>query len=166
MKKANFNTADFDASRSPGYLIRRVHNAMLHQAEARVALEDLTFTQLIVLVQLRAGIASTGAEICRNLNHDSGATTRLLDSLEARGLIERHRCPDDRRVSKLALTAEGRTMAKMLTPRIAEFWNEIMRDFSQTEISTLIEFLQRLLTRLESDDLSTKPVSGKSKGTK
>ncbi|GAA0546461.1 DNA-binding MarR family transcriptional regulator [Rhizomicrobium palustre] len=164
MKKPYFQLEDFAACSSPGYLLRRVHNAMLRRAEEIVSLEELTFTQWIVLMQLREGIASTGAEICRNLNHDSGATTRLLDTLETRGLIERHRSQEDRRVSKLTLTAKGRAMAKMLTPRVVDFWNEITRDFSHTEISTMLGLLERLLARLEGDEQFG--ASDKTKGSK
>lgn len=163
MKKPYFHAGDFSPCRSPGYLLRRVHNQLMRRAEQALSMEDLTFTQWVVLVQLRDGLAVTGADLCRNLNHDSGATTRLLDQLEARGFIERHRSSEDRRVAKLTLTSQGRAMTKLLTPRVVDFWNELMSDFTHTEISTLMVLLERLLGRLEQDDVPAKHETEKNK---
>lgn len=148
MKKPYFQAGDFEPCRSPGYLIRRIYHLLMRQAD-HIVFEDLTFTQWIVLAQLRDGSVTTGADICRNLNHDSGAVTRLLDQLEARGLVERHRIADDRRVAKLQLTAEGRALVKRLSPRVADLWNTLMSDFSHAEIATLMELLSRLHGRLD-----------------
>jgi len=163
MKKPHFHVNDFTAGDSLGYLLRRTHNQMLRRAEQSIHLEDLTFTQWIVLVQMREGMVTTGADICRNLNHDSGATTRLLDQLEARGYIERHRCSQDRRISKLTLTPQGRAMAKALVPRVVDFWNDITDDFSHAEIVGLIDLLKRLLTALEREDAPTQQSAAKGK---
>ncbi len=42
--------------------------------------------------------------------------SRLLDRIEARGLIERVRCSTDRRAINLALTDEGREMLEQMWP--------------------------------------------------
>jgi DNA-binding MarR family transcriptional regulator len=155
MKTPYFEAGDFSPCNSPGALLRRVHGLVLRRADQILFGEDLTFTQWIVLVQLRDGVAKTGADLCRNLNHDSGATTRLLDQLEARSLIERHRSSEDRRVTKLTLTPQGRALAKTLTPRVVDFWNELMSDFTHAEIDTLITLLRRLQNRLEEGEASS-----------
>lgn len=155
MKTQYFQVGAFSPCNSPGALLRRVHSLALRRAERLLFEKDLTFTQWIVLVLLRDGVAKTGADLCRNLNHDSGATTRLLDQLVKRGLIERHRSSEDRRVSKLTLTPQGRALAKALTPRVVDFWNELMSDFTHNEITTLTTLLRRLQNRLEKDEVSS-----------
>jgi DNA-binding MarR family transcriptional regulator len=42
--------------------------------------------------------------------------SRLLDRIEAKGLVERVRCPSDRRAINLVLTAEGREMLEQMWP--------------------------------------------------
>jgi Transcriptional regulators len=163
MKTPYFQASDFSPCNSPGALLRRVHGLVLRRADQILFGEDLTFTQWIVLVQLRDGVAKTGADLCRNLNHDSGATTRLLDQLEARGLIERHRSSEDRRVTKLTLTPQGRALAKTLTPRVVDFWNELMSDFTHAEIDTLMTLLRRLQDRLEEGEASSHAAKEKDK---
>jgi DNA-binding MarR family transcriptional regulator len=161
MRKPYFRANDFAPCKSPGYLLRRTYNQMLKRAEQAISQDDLTFTQWLVLVQMREGLVKSGADICRVLSHDSGATTRLLDQLEERGYIERRRSTEDRRVATLVLTARGLAMTKVLTPRAVDFWNDVTSDFTHAEIDTLMNLLQRLLTKLEQGDAPAKPAKSK-----
>ena len=86
-----YQTNTFKARRSVGYLIRRLNNLTMPHAEARFADQELTFTHWIALMSLRDGISSTSSDIARHLGHDTGATTRMVDQLEARGLVARCR---------------------------------------------------------------------------
>ena len=85
------------------------------------------------------------------MGHDSGAMTRLVDQLEARGLVTRCRNKNDRRIIDLALTTEGKAVAKSLMPRILDFWNNVLGDFSTSEVTTLISLLTRLIARIEAE---------------
>ncbi|HEY4125894.1 MAG TPA: MarR family transcriptional regulator, partial [Rhizomicrobium sp.] len=134
-----------------GYLIRRLHNLIVPHAEAIFADEELTFSHWVALVSLRDGLTQTCSDIARHMDHDSGATTRMVDQLEARGLVKRVRSTQDRRVVKLSLTADGRAVAKELTPRILDFWNGVLKDFSTSEVTVLIDLLTRLLSRVEAE---------------
>lgn len=149
MAKAFYRVESFEGRRSLGYLIRRLDNLVKPRAEALFADADLSFSQWVVLMALRDGIATTCGEVARHLQHDTGATTRLIDQMEERGLIERRRCTEDRRVVRLAITPAGKKMAKSLMPRIVEFWNETLDGFSGEEFDKLVEMLTRLTARLE-----------------
>lgn len=150
MAEKPFYTAEnFHCRSSVGYLVRRLHNLMVPQIEERFEAAELTFTHWVVLMGLSEGRVRTCADAARHLGHDSGATTRLLDQLEARGMVERRRDPKDRRVNNLVLTAKGRAMSKKLAPRVLNFWNEILDDFSHAEATALIAMLTHLQARLE-----------------
>ena len=149
MSKPFYNLDNFEAQSSVGCLLRRLTNLMVPRAEARFAGEDMTFSHWVALLCLRDGVAATCADISRTMNYDSGAITRIVDQLEARGLVARNRSQTDRRVVHLTLTPEGRAVTKaMATPTIA-FWNEMLSDFSHAEAAQLIELLTRLLVRME-----------------
>jgi len=149
MDKPFYNIDNFVAQTSVGFLVRRLTNMMVPRAEARFAGQDLTFSHWVVLMCLRDGLATTCADISRAMNYDSGATTRIVDQLEARGLVARNRSQTDRRVVLLTLTPEGCTVTKaMATPTMA-FWNEMLSDFSHAEVNQLVALLTRLLVRLE-----------------
>ena len=149
MSKPFYNLDNFEAQTSVGCLLRRLTNLMVPRAEARFADEHFTFSHWVALLCLRDGLATTCADISRHMNYDSGATTRMVDQLEARGLVSRNRSQTDRRVVHLTLTPEGREVTKaMATPTIA-FWNEMLGDFSLDEAAQLVGLLTRLLQRLE-----------------
>jgi DNA-binding MarR family transcriptional regulator len=154
MPKPYFHAEDFNCRQSLGYLTRRIQNLTNPHAEAIFADQELSFTQWISLMGLREGVAKTSADLARHLNHDTGAVTRMVDQLEKRGFIKRERSKSDRRVVHLILTPRGRAVAKSFTPHITDFWNGVMDEFSHAEITTLIQLLTRLMTRLEAEPLS------------
>ena len=61
-----------------------------------------------------AGAATTPFELSRLLGIDTGLMTRMLDKLEAKGLLERSRSIEDRRVVNLKLTKAGEAVAARL----------------------------------------------------
>jgi DNA-binding MarR family transcriptional regulator len=87
--------------------------------------------------------------LCRDLHHDSGAFTRVLDQLEKRGLIRRERSETDRRVVLLHLTPDGRRVVETLLPIVVERLNHALAEFSAAEVATLARLLRRLIGRLE-----------------
>jgi DNA-binding MarR family transcriptional regulator len=130
---------------SVGYLVKRSTGLILPQMEALFASEALTFSQWTVLMALREWGQSTAAELARNICHDAGSLTRMLDELEDRGLVARARSEIDRRVVTLTLTAQGLGMVESLLPRVVEFWNRLLSTFSHLEIKTLVTLLSRLV---------------------
>ena len=154
MARPFYRVEGFEARRSLGYLTRRLHNLVVPRAEALFADADFTFSQWVVLMAVRDGIADTCGEIARHMDHDTGAVTRLVDQLEGRGFLVRSRSTSDRRVVHLEITPAGRALAKSLLPRIVEFWNEVLEGFSAGEVTQLIDLLSRLMVRLEAQPLA------------
>ena len=144
-----YDTASFDPERSIGYLVKRLGKLSTAHIEASFAGRELTFTHWIAMAMLRHGMADTGATLARGIGHDSGATTRLIDSLEARGLIERTRCCEDRRVVRLACTPEGLRQFDALTPLVLAVWNDVLGGFDGIEVEMFITMLTRLVAAFE-----------------
>lgn len=93
---------------SLGLLIRQVRDAIWASMERELvaAGHDLTFSQFVTIKKLAAGMASV-TELARAAEVHPGAMTRLLDRLEARGLIVRQADPGDRRALHIHLTEAG-----------------------------------------------------------
>lgn len=143
--KPFYRATQYGMTNSVGYLIRRSTNLILPQMEGLFAAESLTFSQWTVLMALREWGQSTAADVARNICHDAGSLTRILDELEERGLITRARSETDRRVVALTLTAKGLSTVETLLPRVVEFWNGLLGDFSHMEIKSLVKLLTRLV---------------------
>jgi DNA-binding MarR family transcriptional regulator len=81
-----------------GLLFRQLRDAMWARMERELAAagHDLTFSQYIAIKKLAVGTASV-TDLARAADLNPGAMTRLLDKLEARGLLVRVADPSDRR---------------------------------------------------------------------
>lgn len=134
---------------SLGYLLRRASKLGTARSEAAFEGLEISFTQWMVLALVNRRMAATSSELSRELGHNSGAMSRLIDQLEERGLLTRAADSSDRRVFRLETTATGSAMVADLGIRVVDSWNEILRGFDGSDISRLIELLDRLVTRLE-----------------
>jgi len=133
------------AEKSIAYLAKRAVQSMVMQADRRLAEHDLTHAQWLPLFKLAMGKCSTMAELARDAAMDPGAMTRALDRLEAKGLLQRVRSQEDRRVVRLQLTPEGREVSKLVPAVLADVHNAHLAGFTHAEWATLIELLQRLV---------------------
>lgn len=91
-----------------GLLIRQVRDAIWARMEDELSKvgHDLTFSQYVAIKKLAGGIASV-TDLARAAELNPGAMTRLLDKLEAKGLIARVADPGDRRALHINLTEAG-----------------------------------------------------------
>ena len=130
---------------SYGYLLRRLYASMQRHCEKRMQPLDLTAMQWGPLLLMAEGRGNTAAELARGMDIDTGAMTRMLDRLEAKGLLARARSASDRRVVRLELTAEGLKVAGQIPHLLADVLNLHLRDFKADELHMLMGFLQRML---------------------
>lgn len=147
--KPYYTTANYAMRNSVGYLMRMCSNRLLPQMETLFADQELTFSQWTTLVALHDGRITTASDLARNICHDAGSLTRLVDQMVERGLVTRTRDEADRRVVRLSLTARGRKVVEALAPRMMDFWNSLLTGFSHAEVDTLISLLTRLVTATE-----------------
>jgi DNA-binding MarR family transcriptional regulator len=109
------------------------------------ALKDLDITgpQMGIILAMQRGLASTPFELSKMLSVDTGLMTRMLDKLETKGLLERSRSVDDRRVVNLVLTKKGEEIAGEI-PKIApEVLNARLKKFTKAEFEELCRLLNK-----------------------
>ncbi|MBC7956314.1 MAG: MarR family transcriptional regulator [Cytophagales bacterium] len=140
---------EYGPDESVGYLVRRLLTSMKSETDKRLEPCGLTNAQWEPLFKLKKGMASTVAELARELQTDPGATTRLLDRLEAKGLCKRVRSTEDRRVVNLELTPEGEAAADKIPGALVEVMNAHLAGFSKTEWQALTGYLRRMLANGE-----------------
>jgi len=149
MPKQHYRPETFRARDSIGYLIKRSQRLMQDRIEGLFADQGVTLQQWVVMMHIRDGLALTVADLCRELHHDSGAMTRLIDQLEQRQLIERRRNPQDRRVIELSLTDSGNKVITKLIAVVTDALNVTLEDFTRDEVKMLKSLLCKLIGRLE-----------------
>lgn len=136
---------DYVPTESVGHLLHQLMFAMRRDIEQRMAAHDLTAAQWLPLWKLKLGTAASAQELARQMGIDAGAMTRLLDRLEAKGLIERLRSRTDRRVVNLALTPAGEAVAQHVPQALADVNNAYLQGLSRAEWVQLRQLLQRML---------------------
>src|SRR3954465_1438014 len=93
---------------SPLFLLKKL--GMTAKEDAVEAYEQLGLHPYhhAILAVLDEGLRETQGAIADALGYDRGQLVGLLDELEANGLIERRRDPNDRRRHVVQMTADGK----------------------------------------------------------
>ena len=142
---AFYKPGNYEPDESAAYLMRQILSLVTSEVDKALEPRDLTSAQWVPLLKLHMGVASTVAEVARECKLDTGATTRLLDRLEAKGLVARVRSSEDRRVVNLELTPEGKAAAKEIPAVLCNVQNAFLEGFTVAEWQQLKDLLRRIL---------------------
>jgi DNA-binding MarR family transcriptional regulator len=117
--------------------------------EEAIRQADLTPTQYNVLRILRGagGEGLTCGEIGERMVTRDSDITRLLDRLEARGLISRQRDTTDRRVIIASITGTGLKLLAGLDRPVAECHNRQLGHLGERQLATLARLLEIVRSR-------------------
>ncbi len=127
-----------------GYMIRTVHLSINKMIDVEMQKYDLTAMQWRPLLFIYFGKVKTAAALAKETCMDTGATTRMLDRLQNKGLLARTRCDQDRRIVHLALTDEGQRICEKIPTDLCKVMNQHLKGFNQQEVDTLKNFLDRM----------------------
>ncbi|RZT30849.1 MarR family winged helix-turn-helix transcriptional regulator [Cupriavidus agavae] len=139
----HYTRENFQPTQSVGFHLNRARNSLLMEMDAALRPLDITGQQMGILMSLKSGSVGTPLEISRALSIDTGLMTRMLDKLENKGLLQRHRSDEDRRVVHLILTDKGRTVACNIPEIAPQVLNHRLRHFSSDELRELLRLLQK-----------------------
>jgi DNA-binding MarR family transcriptional regulator len=148
-----YDNASFQAGRHVGALVSRVKVEMLAALDRELAQDkrlaplEMSAAQYIIVANLAAGPGEpkSAADLCKVISYDAGAMTRMLDRLEAKGLIRRTRSSQDRRLMNLELTEEGRAAYPRMREISMANANRFLRGFTKAEARQLESLLNRML---------------------
>lgn len=139
-----YNGNRYEATQSIGHQILKLMLTMRRELEARMAEHGLTDAQWKPLWILKSRRTATAVELAREIDMDAGAVTRLVDRLEAKGLVERVRSESDRRVVHLRLTPAGESAGEQVPHVLAGLNNDFLRGFTEGEWKQLRELIARM----------------------
>jgi DNA-binding MarR family transcriptional regulator len=92
------------------------------------------------VIDQRPGL--TAGELAEAVGLSRGAVTTALDRLESRGLVTRHRDPDDRRRVTLQPTPEAGRLAWEAYGPLGEMGGPMLAELSDEELRSAIRFLR------------------------
>jgi DNA-binding MarR family transcriptional regulator len=138
-------TKPFDSLEEEAFLnLQRTADALLQGLETALKPKGLSPSQYNVLRILRGAAAEGLAcrEVAARMVTRDPDITRLLDRLEARGLVMRARDREDRRVITAHITPEGLRLLQELEAPVAELPRRQLGHLDEAQLRTLIELLQ------------------------
>jgi len=148
MRKMNAPLSSCSGS-SLGLLFRQARDAMWARLEYELAAagHELTFSQYVTLKMLSNGPAGV-TDLARFAELNPGAMTRLLDKLEAKGIIARVADPADRRALNINLTDAGLSMWQDVNQCGQRVLERAMTGMSQDERNQLTRLIEQVRDNL------------------
>jgi len=139
-----------------GVLVHEVAHMMRVSIDRRLKDHGLTRVQWLALSHIKSRPLLTQTELAGELKLGAAATGRLVDRLQASGLVNRLADPDDRRALRLEITpkaAEALAGLDMLPGQLDE---EFTGEMSDAELASLRASLTKLRNSLR-NNLSIAP---------
>jgi MarR family transcriptional regulator for hemolysin len=98
----------------------------------------------LILVSLKGRRHGAQREIAEEVGIEGPTLTHHLNRMETAGLVTRRRDPENRRVHRVELTAEGDAMFQRLLQTVRAFDQRLRASFKAKEIAELSNVLGRL----------------------
>jgi len=114
--------------------------------------EGLTVSMLGVMGRLARAddLTLRQTDIAGAMGLSFSRVSRLIDTLEARGLVERRPCPSDGRAVNVTLTTAGQALTRRAQDAVFAFVGErFFASLAAPEIATLADVFTRLIGRLD-----------------
>ena len=126
----------------------RGHSAAVRELNAQLTADwGLTINdyEALLLLAHAEGERLRRTDLVQNLQLTASGVTRLLDGLEAAGLVKKAHCESDARVTYAVLTEAGRTKLKDAScSHVAAIRELFEARYSDAELQTLADLLGRL----------------------
>lgn len=122
----------------------RTASVVRRQYEALMNRHGITLQQFNVLRILRgAGAPLPTMTIADRMIEPEPGITRLMGRLEAKGLVERHRCPEDSRRMLCGITEQGLSTLRELDAPVIELDGSLFPGLSDADLARLKALLDQ-----------------------
>ncbi|HWV08733.1 MAG TPA: MarR family transcriptional regulator, partial [Pseudomonas sp.] len=104
---------------------------------------------LVLLHLARFDELPTQRELAQSVGVEGPTLARLLDSLEAQGLVSRHMVPEDRRAKKIALSPKAQPLIEKIEAISTQLRQELFAGIDEDELRRCQQVHARILSNLE-----------------
>ena len=132
-------------------LLHDVARSLRTRADRAARGHGMTRAQWIILARLARQPGMSQNELASICEVEPITIGRLVDRLEARGLVERCADPHDRRVRRLKLLPAARPIVDEITAYRAELNAELAEGIGDAEREALIDTLLRIKDNMSAD---------------
>lgn len=126
-------------------MLSRLWRRTIDQQMAAIGLSDISWAPLIHLAESGDGVSQK--ELASLVGIDGSSLVRLLDTLEARGHIQRCTAPNDRRVKLVMLTAAGKAAVTDIRRQLLAIEHDMLKDVSDEQLAGMLDALELIQQR-------------------
>ena len=131
-----------------GRLIARLARIWRRESDQALSDHGLSYaTAIPLLVLSRQGETVRQGALADELGIEGPSLVRLIDLLQAEGLVERREDPTDRRAKTLHLTASGEAKVEEINRVLRRVRASLLKDIGSEELALTFETLQRIEQR-------------------
>ena len=132
-----------------GFLLRKVSNASFNALSELVCAHGLHPMHFALLTIIGAEEPISQQELSRRSGVDPSTMVARMDALDDHGLVERVRCPEDRRSYEIRLSPAGRKLLTELRGEAKKHGEGFFAPLTRTERKQLHDLLAKLAARLD-----------------
>ena len=150
-----------DRLRNFAFLLKEVSRRYVLRFEVRAREIPLTLDQAKALVRLEKNEGASQARLAELAEVDAMAMVRMLDRMEADGLLERRADPADRRARCLFLTAKAKPILDQIFRLSEETRAEVFAGVDQARRDVFMDVLEHIhdnISKLEGKPSVAVPV--------
>lgn len=124
---------------------------IMHNSRGRILDDEIEISmpQAMLLYELRASECICMSELSQKLQITQGVATRMVDRLVEKGLVERRRSPDDRRVVLVNTSARGEEMSSNIEMNGLKRMKGVFRTISVKEREEFLRLLESIVQQIE-----------------
>lgn len=126
------------------YWLTQAQSAVNMLFRRNLAAYDVTPAQYFILSCLWQEDGLSPSQLATLSGLDASTVTGVLSRMEAKGLVERRHCTDDRRAVNVYILPAGLTIEPDISRVIEESSREALAALSEAEQETLFDYLKRI----------------------
>jgi len=130
------------------FLLHDVARLIRVDADKRARLHGMTRAQWAILIWLERQPGISQKELSELLEVEPITVARLIDRLEARGMVERRPDPRDRRIWRLHLLRPARDVLHEIDEQLADMAHIVTAGINEEAIEVMTEALMRMKATL------------------
>jgi DNA-binding MarR family transcriptional regulator len=130
-------------------LTRRLQRNLECCDRALVTCCDLTVSQAYAMLTLQEAGALTMNDFAAAMRLHGTTMTRMADALVEKGLVERQPAPEDRRIVRVVLSAQGQATAERVQQSKRQLLSDAFAGYSESEKAAIVQMLDRLTATVE-----------------
>ena len=140
-----------DANNNLAPLLSQVRMAMLSGVDQEflrdeeVAALEVTAAQFVIIANVLKGHANSACELCKYMDYDRGAMSRMIDRLETKGLIRRVPLAHTRRTMALEITDAGKAAFPKMQACLTRVVNRLLKGVTKAQVREVERTLKRML---------------------